>query len=140
LQLGQFIFQAPTVFNYFPPDYYVPGTETLGPEFGIQTTTTSLNRANVANTLVFSNGIAPDNNVYGATGTAVNLASLQALASNPAALVEKLNSLMLAGAMSTPAKAAIIAAVNAVPASDALGRARTAAYLVLSSSQYSVER
>lgn len=139
-QLGQFIFHAPSVFNYFPPDYYVPGTETLGPEFGIQTTTTSLNRANVANTLVFSNGITPDNNVYGATGTAVNLASLQALASDPAALVEKLNSLMLAGAMSTPAKAAIIAAVNAVPATDPLGRARTAAYLVLSSSQYSVER
>jgi hypothetical protein len=139
-QLGQFVFYAPSVFNYFPPDYTVPGTHAVGPEFGIQTTTTSLNRANVANALVFSNGIAPDGNVYGATGTTVSLSPLQALASDPAALVEKLNGLMLAGAMSTQAKAAIITAVNAVPASDTLGRARTAAYLVLSSSQYSVER
>lgn len=139
-QLGQPLFYAPSVFNYFPPDYYVPGTEMLGPEFGIQTTATSLNRANIAHTLAFSNSIVPDNGVYGATGTEVNLSSLQALASNPEVLVEKLNRLMLAGAMSNSAKAVIIAALNAIPAAETLSRARTAVYLVLSSSQFSVER
>jgi uncharacterized protein (DUF1800 family) len=138
--LGQFLFYPPTVFNYFPPDYPVPGTQTLGPEFGIQTATTALNRVNVANALVFSNGIAPDASVYGSTGTSLDLTSLQALANDANALVDRLDRLLLAGAMSTSAKAAIVAAVNAVPASDPVGRARTAAYLVLSSSQYAVER
>jgi uncharacterized protein (DUF1800 family) len=138
--LGQFLFYPPTVFNYYPPDYPVPGTHVPGPEFGIHTATTALNRVNVANGLVFSNGIAPDGSVYGATGTAVDLSSLQALAGDPNALVDKLGRLLLAGAMSAPAKAAIVTAVNAVPATDSLGRARAAAYLVLSSSQFSVER
>jgi len=37
-------------------------------------------------------------------------------------------------------RAAILTAVSAVPSSDPLDRAKTAAYLIVSSSQYQVQR
>jgi uncharacterized protein (DUF1800 family) len=138
--LGQFVFYAPSVFNYYPFDYPVPGTTLLGPEFGIQTSTTAIGRANVANTLVMGNGIAPDATVFGATGTQVNLASYQAVAMDAAALADRLDRNLLAGRMSAGMRSAIIAAVNAASPTDALARARAGAWLVMTSPQYQVQR
>ena len=138
--LLQPVYFAPSVFNFYPPDYVVPNTGALGPEFAIQNSTTALNRINTANTMFFSSIIAPEATVIGATGTSLNLSSLQALAADPAQLTAKLDSLLLHGTMSAPMKSAIIAAVNVIPASDTLSRARTAAYLVATSSQYQVQR
>jgi hypothetical protein len=112
----------------------------LGPEFTIHNTSTALNRINTANSIVFSSIIAPDATVIGATGTSLDLTSLQALAASPSQLVAKLNSLLLHGTMSAQMGSAIAAAVNVIPASDTLNRARTAAYLVVTSSQYQVQR
>ncbi len=116
--LGQFVFYAPSVFNYYPFDYVVPGTQLLGPEFGIQTSTTAVARANLANGLLFSNAIAPDATVYGATGTTLSLASYQAVAFDSAALADRLDRNLLGGTMSAPMRAAIVSAVNAVAATD----------------------
>lgn len=138
--LGQFVFYAPSVFNFYPPDFLVPGTQLLGPEFGVQTTTTAVNRANFANSLIFTDAIAADRTVYGATGTRLDLARYRALASDPAALADRLDADLLAGTMSAGMKGAIVTAVNAVPASDPLNRARTAAYLVVTSPQFQVTR
>jgi uncharacterized protein (DUF1800 family) len=138
--LGQFVFYAPSVFNYYPFDYVVPGTGLLGPEFGVQTSSTAINRANFANALVFSAQINPDPAVYGATGTQLDLAPYQALAQDPAALADRLDRDLLAGTMSAAMRGAIVSAVNAVAPSDTLNRARTAAYLVVTSPQYQVQR
>ena len=78
--------------------------------------------------------------MYGATGTQLDWSALTALAANPSALVDKLNRLLLHGTMSTAAQSAVVTAVNAVSATDALGRAKAAFYLVATSSQYQVER
>jgi len=138
--LGQFVFYSPSVFNFYPPDYVMPGTTLPGPEFGVQTSTTAINRANFANSLIFSDAIAPDASLYGATGTRVDLAPYQALAADAAALVDRLDRELLGDAMSTPMRTAIVSAVNAVPATDSLNRARTAAYLVVTSPHYQVQR
>jgi uncharacterized protein (DUF1800 family) len=138
--LSQFVFYAPSVFNFYPPDYVVPGTTLLGPEFGIQTTTTAINRANVANGLIFGGTIPADANVYGSTGTRVDLAPYQAVATDAGALADRLNRFLMAGRMSAAMRSAIVSAVNAVPATDTLNRARTAAYLVLAAPQFQVER
>jgi uncharacterized protein (DUF1800 family) len=139
-QLGQFVFYPPSVFNYYPPDYPVPGTSLTGPEFGIHTTNTAIARANVANSLLFSAQIAPDPAVFGATGTTLDLAPYQAVARDASALADRLDRMLLAGRMTPAMKSAIVSAVNAVPQSDTLGRARTAAYLVVTSPQFQVER
>ena len=60
--------------------------------------------------------------------------------SNPTALVDSLNVLLLHGTMSSAMRSSIVGAVNAVAATNTLKRARTAVYLVATSSQYQVER
>ena len=138
--LGQFVFYPPSVFNYFPPDYVVPGTAATGPEFGILTTSTAIARANFATALVFPAEIPPDRTVYGATGTALDFNSWQATATDAGTLTDRLDRELLAGRMSPAMRAAIVSAVSAIPATNALARAKTAAWLVLTSPQYQVER
>jgi len=138
--MGQLVFHAPSVFNYYPPDYFVPGTTAIGPEFAIQNTATAFARINFANTLAFTNTFAPDPTVYGATGTQLDWSALAAVAGDANALTLRLDALLLHGTMSTLMQAAVASAVNAVPAGDPLTRARTAFYLTITSSQYQVER
>ena len=88
-----------------------------------------LHGSTTSNSLVYST-INPDQSVYGATGTQLNWSALTALAGNPPALVDKLNRLLLHGTMSPAAQSAVVTAVNAVSATDALGRAKAAFNLV----------
>lgn len=138
--MGQNVFYAPSVFNFYPPDYIVPDSTLLGPEFAIQDTAKALNRINFVNALIFSNGIAADTSVVGATGTRVDLTALQTLAQDPAVLLDRLNALLMNNNMSPEMRNVIIQAVNAMPAADSLTRIRTAVYLMASSSQFQVER
>ena len=138
--MGQPVFVAPSVFNFYPPDYVIPGTAVLGPEFALQNTTTAFARINYVNALAFGPAIGPDQAVYGATGTQFDWTPLSALAGDPRALVARLNRLLTHGTLSAAAQDAIATAVNAVAASDPLARAKTAFYLVASSPQYQVER
>jgi uncharacterized protein (DUF1800 family) len=141
--LDQPVFQPTTVFSYFMPDYEVPGTKLLGPAFQILSTSTTLRRANVANTLIYS-GILPGAN--NPTGTQLNFASLDTLASGDTTggqLVDQLNALLLHGTMSTQMRSSILAAVLSVPTSDsnfARKRVQTAVYLVVTAPQYDVQR
>lgn len=136
--MAQDLFRAPTVFNYYAPDNTVSNGK-LGPEFEILTSTTAFARTNFLRNAINVN-YAIDATVPGATGTTVDWAPWQALAANPAALVDKLSWVFTAGAMSTSAQQQVVNAVNAIAATDTLGRARTAAYLVLSSSHFQVDR
>jgi len=136
--MDQDIFRPPTVFNYYPADYSVPGTGgIIGPEFGILSTSTTLRRANFVNTIVFS---AIQVSANAPRGTSLDLSGLQALAGNPSALVAEVNRLLMYGSMSTGMRDSIIQAVSAVSSANTLKRARTAVYLVATSSQYQVER
>lgn len=135
--LDQDVFRPPTVFNYYPADYIIPGTTLAGPAFGILSTTTSLRRANFVNTILNS-GVALG--VNAPTGTQVPLTALVALASDPTALVNELDRLMMHGTMSPGMKTSIINAVTSVAAANTLSRARMAVYLVATSSQYQIER
>jgi uncharacterized protein (DUF1800 family) len=138
--LGQFVFYSPSVFNYYPFDYALPETQLLAPEFGVQNATTSVARANFANGVLFVSSIAPDNTVYGATGTTLDLSPYQAVAADAAALAAKLDRNLLGGRMSTAMRNAIVSAVNAYSATDTLNRARTAMWLTVTSPQFQVQR
>ena len=138
VNMGMDLFRPPSVFSYFSPSGTVPGGGGVrGPEFGLMTTSTALRRANFINTMAFGR-IAVGTNAP--AGTSLDLAPLQALAGNPGQLVDSLNALLLHGSMSSEMRASIVTAVTAVAASNPLKRARTALYLVASSSQYQVER
>ena len=137
--LGENLFYSPSVFNYYPPDYVLPGTSNVAPEFAIQNSSTFINRSNFANTLAFAT-IGPLATYPGATGSQPNWSALQAVAGDPNALADKLNSLLLHGTMSPTMHAGLVTAINAVAASDTLTRAKTGYYLVVTSSEYQVER
>lgn len=139
--LGQDLFRSPTVFNFYPPTYIVPGTNLLGPEFAIYNTGTAIGRANFGNSTVFGqiNVSLPDT----PSGTKLNFAELQAIAAADTTsnqLLDVLNQRMMHGAMSTQMRNSILTATNAVTSTDTLGRVRAAVYLVLTSSQYQVQR
>ncbi|MBK7333701.1 MAG: DUF1800 family protein [Betaproteobacteria bacterium] len=53
-QSAQQLFNAPTVFNYYPADYVLPGTNVPAPEFGIFTSAEFLNRFNQVNDLLYN--------------------------------------------------------------------------------------
>jgi uncharacterized protein (DUF1800 family) len=134
------VFVAPTVFNFFPPDYEVMGTGMNAPELAIVDSTTSLKRADFAWRLIFGKAIAPDPNVPGAIGTTLSLAAWEPLAADPAVLVDKLDALLLHQTLPGPTREAVLQAVQKVPARDAALRVKTAAYLMVAGPQYQIQR
>jgi uncharacterized protein (DUF1800 family) len=146
--LDQAIFLPPTVFSYYQPGYEVPGTKILGPAFGILSTTTTLRRANDINTLVYNGVSATTTPTAGSPdrprGTSIDIANLEALAGNPVDVVNALDALLLHGTMHAQMRTSIITAMNAINDANVTTRnqkrARTAVYLVATSSQYDIQR
>jgi uncharacterized protein (DUF1800 family) len=137
--MGQPIYTAPSVFNFYPPSFVLPGSTTLAPEFGIDNAATTLARANFVNTVIMKGGAAPDPTVTGSTGTSIDLTSLAGL-TDPNGLIAQLNQTLMHGGLSSTASGIILTAVNAQSPTDPLAAARTASYLMLTSAQYQVER
>jgi uncharacterized protein (DUF1800 family) len=140
--LGQRPYASPSVFNYFPPDYTVPGTDILGPEFAIHNSNSAVARTNRVYDLVYS-GIAVDATVPDATGTALNTQQFEPLASNPLNLVNAVDNVLLGGHLPTAARDLIVTAVTAIPATATnyrASRAKMAVYLMASSFHFQVQR
>jgi uncharacterized protein (DUF1800 family) len=139
-QSGEPLFFGETVFNYYPADFTLVGTTIPGPEYGIFTTVEFLNRANQINNLLYR-GWGPNGYVPNATGTpSPTLAAFQPDAGDAAALVERMNRLFLHGAMKADMRQTIVNAVNKLPPSQALRRARLAVNLTLTSVDYQVQK
>jgi hypothetical protein len=136
--MSQDLFNAPSVFSFYPPTARVPGENALGPQFGLFSSLTSLRRANFANRVIFSTiPAAPPNRP---SGTSIDLSSWDPLANNPDQLIEALNQLLLHGAMSAEMRDSIKVAVESIAVTNARSRVRTALYLITTSSQYQVQR
>jgi uncharacterized protein (DUF1800 family) len=121
-------FESPTVFNFYPPDNGIPGTTLLGPEFRIFNSTTAIERINFVNDLVFGS--------VGST-TKTDISAYVGLASNPPALVDSLSNVLTHGPLSDGARTTIITTVTNL--TDNTKRAKTALYLIGSSSQFQVQ-
>ncbi len=135
--MGQAVFDAGSVFNFYPPDYSIPGYTELGPEFAIQGTATALARINFVNQVVLGGGAAADPTVTGSTGTTIDLSYWTNSSANPQALVTALDQRLTHGTLSTAANAAIVTAINAATSGNLVP---TAVYLFGVSPQYQVER
>jgi uncharacterized protein (DUF1800 family) len=139
--LGQDPFNSPTVFNYFSPDFIVPGTTVLAPEFEILNTGNGVRRTNLLHTLIFE-GLTP-NATDSFRGTSLNFAEfIPAAEADPTGnqLIDLLNARMMHGAMVQAQKDRILTAVLAVPSTSPLQRVKTAVYLIAASSQYQIQR
>ena len=146
-EMGQDLWAPPTVFNYYPPDYVVPGTDILGPEFAMQNTGSSFSKNNSVLYITMGQGFwmepATGSNPYPYVpcGTSIDISELTALMSSDStgtALIEGLNTKMMHGTMSDIMKTKLRTAINFnVSAED---KARQALFLVASSSQYQIQR
>jgi hypothetical protein len=145
--MEQDIWNPPSVFNYFPPTFAVPGTDITGPEFALANTGLSFNRNNMIFHLTMGEGV-PFNQPttsepypYASCGTSIDLSEATALATvdyTGNRLIEELNTKMMHGTMSEAMKNKIRAAITAnVPLKQ---RAKQAVFLVASSSQYQIQR
>lgn len=137
--LGQFPLSAPSVFNFYLPDYQPAGpigdAGLFGPEFQI------LNS-------VF--GITTPNNLYNLIhsstgGFSLDLAPQAAVSDNVGALVDNLDLLLTHGTLSTASREKILTALNGittamVPSGSTMAqtRARLAAYLIMISPDFAV--
>jgi len=128
--MSQSLFNSGSVFNFFPPESLIPGTTLNGPEFAIFNTSTALNRVNFINTLV-----------YGKLSSTTTVDFTPVInAGTPDQMVSWLNNLFLHGTMSSQMQSSIMTALGAVSSTDTTNLAKTAIYLVTSSSQYQVQR
>jgi uncharacterized protein (DUF1800 family) len=134
--LGQDLFNASSVFNYYAPTYAVPGTTLMGGEFQIQSPNNAILRTNEVQFLIFSQYSNPVQS-YG-PGTTVDLTPFLALAATPSTLVDALDLTLTHGVMPAAMKAQIVTAVNAESGYGSLNQVQTACYLILTSSYYNV--
>ncbi len=134
--MGQDIFNSPSVFNYYSPSYDVPGAGLMGGEFQIYTPNNAIVRANEVKSLMFSQNSSAVQ-TYG-PGTSVDLSPFVALANTPPILVDALDLTLTHGTMPASMKAQVVAAVNAAGGRSNLFQVQTAAYVILSSGYYNV--
>jgi uncharacterized protein (DUF1800 family) len=125
-ELGEALFNAPSVFSYFSPQYRIQGG-LLGPEFQIYTTQTAADRADIVNSIL-----------YGRIdkGTTVDLTPFVQQAGNTASLLSTIGSVFLHGSMSPALEQAATEAVDA--ASTPTAKTQAALYVVLTSTEYQV--
>ena len=127
--LGQPLFNSPSVFNFFPPQNLIAGTTLNGPEFAIFNTNTALARANFVNTIVYGTI---------SSGTKLSFTPVTGAGSQEA-MADWLNTYLLHGTMSSQMKQDVETAMTAA-GTNMTNQAKAALYLVISSSQYQAQR
>jgi len=138
--MGQDVYYAPSVFNYYPADYRIPGTSLVAPQFGIHNTNTVLHRANFAREMIDEGGWSPDSELAGAVGTRVDIAPYRNVAANAADLVRLIDTRLFGGGMPLGLRDELYVAVSAIDANRRGARARMALFLAVTSFQYQVIR
>jgi uncharacterized protein (DUF1800 family) len=146
--LGQSPLTSPSVFNFYRPGYSPPNTRVgtaglVAPEFQIVDEVTVAGYLNTMQSTidagigVTTNGVRDVRSAYAAE---------IAIANNPAALVERMNLLLLNGRMSPALRTRITEAVQgvALPVTNQTAaltnRAKLAVYMTMASAEYLVQR
>jgi hypothetical protein len=122
-------YRANSVFNFFPPDYVIPGTTTVAPEFDIENSATAILRLSLADSLV-------NNKISSFTVDLSNTSTLGVMAANPATLTDYLGMMLMHSQMPANMRTTIINAIT--PLTSNAQRVRVALYLIITSSQYKV--
>ena len=122
-------YASASVFNFFPPDYVIPGSTINAPEFGQENTATAMLRLTLVDNIVY-------NRINGFTVDLSKTSGLGLTAANPANLVDSLGIVLMHGQMPTSMRTAMINHITTL--TDYGQRVRVAAYLILTSPQYKV--
>jgi uncharacterized protein (DUF1800 family) len=137
--LGQNPLRAQTVFNFFKPDFALPGAIAaaglVSPEFEIFTDTSSIGNANFMLYMIY-NGYEYDGEII-----ALDYSQVLPLAANTAQLVDYLNLLLMANSMSAEMRTTVINAVSGSWfAQNPMERVMAVVRLIVTSPEYLVQR
>ncbi|MBL0140941.1 MAG: DUF1800 family protein [Betaproteobacteria bacterium] len=143
--LNQSPLLAPSVFNFFAPNYRHPGPLSaaglVAPEFQITTETSMVGGLNFFAHLA-------RNGYYGSGDTrlTLDLAGLNQLAANPAALADRLNLMFMNGGMSDATRSTLVSTLGAMAApktgsgSSITDRVKAALVLVALSPEFVIQK
>ena len=134
--MGQDVYNAPSVFNYYSPFFVAAASGGLqAPEMQIDNPNSAILRENEIYSLFsqYSNPVA----TYG-PGTTIDLTPLLPLAATPATLMNAIDLTLTRGVMPASMKSIIGNAVIADAGSGSLHQVQTAIYLTLVSGYYNV--
>lgn len=148
--LGQIPFESPSVFNFYPPDYALPGGNGLvSPPQGVMNIGTVFARHNLLYEWTFSGSNGrwdwnPPDEYPGATGTHVDWSSWGRLAYTPEHLLDVLDDLALEEDLTAHQRSVLLEAINARtywgdPLEESRRRARLAVYLIVTSPQFQLD-
>lgn len=128
------VYRAPSVFNYYPPDFPLPNSKLQGPEFAIFSTTEAFNRVNFAYALINKQISTSSDRPK---GTWIDYTALQPLAANPAALVAKLATMLMPEGMNPKVQPLLAQIVGWPPESE---RLQHAIYWLATSPEFMIEK
>ncbi|GAC1423271.1 MAG: DUF1800 domain-containing protein [Burkholderiaceae bacterium] len=128
--MRQDVFNAPSVFNFYPPSHRLRGSALVAPELKIVNTSTVAARFGFAGDLT-ANALP--------AGTKADFSELYAIAQDAPALVDALDQRLMHGTMTPATRASIVRAVGAT-GSDAQARAMLALYLAAVSPAFTIQR
>jgi uncharacterized protein (DUF1800 family) len=138
--------RAPSVFNFFEPDYRLPaanGVQGLfAPEFQILTEATYLSMLNQHDSLVWGNAATPPTATTNAPY--LDLVQLTALAEakDHAAMVQQVNLLMFHGSLSSSTAQAMVGMLDRLATANetAVNRAKSLVLLAMASPEFAIQR
>ena len=134
--LSQGPLQSPSVFNFFDPEYRLPGEVA---DAGLRSPVFQILNANNAVLLVNAMFETVETGMpSGVEVVTLDLADEIALASDPAALIDHLDVLLMHGDMSAAMRSSLLAHLAAVPVDMPEERARSAVHLIIVSPEYVV--
>ncbi len=145
--LSQAALRSPTVFNFYHPDYVLPGplaaAGLVAPEFEITDDNFAISVPNYLR--LFATAAIPTTGGVPTTAApyviTLNTAYEQSLVTTPAALLDHLNTVLCAGTLPAAARTRITAALAALPVSTTTeDRAKTAIFLVLTSPAAAIQK
>ncbi len=128
-KLNEQPYRSNSVFNFFPPEYVIPGSALNAPEFGIENTATAVLRLSLADSIV-------NNKIAGFSVDLSNTSGLGVMAANPGNLVDTLAMLLMHSQMPASMRTTIVNAITPLPSNAQ--RVRVAIYLIVTSSQYKI--
>lgn len=138
--------RAPSVFNFFEPDYRLPaanGVQGLfAPEFQILTEATYLSMLNQHDSLVWGNAAAPPTATTNAPYLDLVQLTTLAEAKDHAAMVQQVNLLMFHGSLSSSTAQAMVGMLDRLATANetAVNRAKSLVLLAMASPEFAIQR
>jgi uncharacterized protein (DUF1800 family) len=126
-----------SVFNFFPPNYVIPGTTVNAPEFGIENTASAILRLTLADNVVFNRISAFNVNLSATSALGITASATGNATTDSTNLVNALAIIFMHGQMPAQMQSDIVAHVATI--SNIPERVRVATYLVITSSPYKIE-